>query len=164
LAEETTASLNQLSARLDKRRAAGASSPAVSTPAATGVADDRGVPTPPAEAEMAAVAVTATDQRRCPRWAYRYRQSIAAMTDDGLPAQGGFFEVECWDISACGFSFFMDQLPKFETFVAALGRPPLLTHFAARVVRVARMACDGVSRYLVGCDFINRVNLPKTRV
>ena len=88
---------------------------------------DDGVPTPPTEAEMAAVAPTASDQRRSPRRAYRYRQSIAPMTDDSTARwPGGFFEVECWDISACGFSFFMEQLPKFETLVAALGRPPAL--------------------------------------
>ena len=86
------------------------------------------------------------------------------MNDQQLPGPGSFFEVEFWDISACGFSFFMEQLPKFDTLVAALGRPPTLSHFSARVMRVARMTQDDRTRYLVGCDFINRVHLPKTRV
>ena len=116
LAEETTSTLNQLSARLQKKRPAGKKPAAASPPAA---AD--GVPKPPTEAEMAAIAPTTTDQRRSPRRAYRYRQNVAPMTDDGLPMADGFFEVECWDISACGFSFFMEQLPKFETLVAAWG-------------------------------------------
>ena len=107
---------------------------------------------------------TSADQRRSPRRAYRYRQSIAPYTEDRYPAPGGFFEVEFWDISACGFSFFMEQLPKFDMLMAALGRPPALTHFTARVVRVARMTQGDTTRYLVGCDFIDRVNLPKTRV
>ena len=31
-------------------------------------------------------------------------------------------------------------------------------------MRVARMNQDNGTRYLVGCDFIDRVHLPKTRV
>ena len=31
-------------------------------------------------------------------------------------------------------------------------------------MRVARMTQDNTTRYLVGCDFINRIHLPKTRV
>ena len=170
LAEETTATLNQLSARLDKKRPA-AASPAAPA-AAVSVPDEADVPTPPTEAEMAAVADTqpasgsaaASDQRRSPRRAYRYRQKIAPMGDNQMPIAGGFFDVECWDISACGFSFFMDQLPKFETLVAALGCPPALSHFSARVMRVARMTQNDKTRYLIGCDFIDRMRLPKTRV
>jgi hypothetical protein len=109
-------------------------------------------------------AASGANQRRSPRRAYRYRQDIAPMDGQQLPGPASFFDVECWDISACGFSFFMDQLPKFDTLVAALGRPPALTHFSARVMRVARMTQDDTTRYLVGCDFINRIYLPQTRV
>ncbi len=164
LASETTATLNQLSARLEKR--APTRPPAPPPPPI-----DNGVPTPPTEAEMAAVTnadplrgcAAESDQRRSPRRAYRYRQSIAATMGDRFPPSNAFFEVECWDISACGFSFFMDQLPKFETLLAALGRPPALCHFSARVMRVARMVQDGKTRYLVGCDFTERVQYPKAK-
>ena len=71
--------------------------------------------------------------------------------------------MECWDISACGFSFFVDQLPKFETLLAALGRAPALSHFSARVMHVARVTQDDKTRYLVGCEFIGRVQFPKTK-
>jgi PAS domain S-box-containing protein len=165
LAEETTATLSQLTARLDKRRTttAGQAAPreldeeleGPPGPVETG---------PPAADHGYMVPATEADQRRSPRRAYRYRQDIAPMNDRQLPGRDGFFEVEFWDISACGFSFFMDQLPKFETLVAALGRPPAINHFSARVMRVARMKQDNATRYLVGCDFINRVHLPKTRV
>jgi PAS domain S-box-containing protein len=157
LTEETTATLNQLSARLEKKRATG-KIPAVPPPL-----DDGGVPMPPTESEMAAVAENASGQRRSARRAYRYRQSIAATTGDRFPPPGAFFEVDCWDISACGFSFFMDQLPKFDTLLAALGRAPSLNHFSARVMRVARMRQGEKTRYLVGCDFIDRVQFPKTK-
>jgi hypothetical protein len=146
-----------LSARFEKRPP--------TKPPAPPLPVDIGVPTPPTEAEMAAVAKvkTESDQRRSPRRAYRYRQSIAEMMGDRFPPPSAFFDVECWDISACGFSFFMDQLPKFEILLAALGRPPALCHFSARVMRVARMVQDGKTRYLVGCDFIDRVQYPKAK-
>jgi PAS domain S-box-containing protein len=162
LAEETTATLSQLSARLDKKQPAGNPPPPPDKLAAKPVA-----PSAPAhfpEALELGDAPTGADQRRSPRRAYRYKQRIAPLADDRLPAPGGFFEVEFWDISACGFSFFMEQLPKFEMLVAALGRSPSVTHFSARVMRVARMTQGDTTRYLVGCDFVDRVNLPKTRI
>ena len=125
---------------------------------------DEELEAPLAPLETSALASTSADQRRSPRRAYRYRQDIAPMNDRQLPGSNSFFEVEFWDLSACGFSFFIDKLPKFETLVAALGRPPALSHFSARVMRVARMNQDNGTRYLVGCDFIDRVHLPKTRV
>ncbi len=156
LSEQTNATLRQLTAKLDTPRAATAPQPV----SAEMDEDFERV----LETALAAVAPTGSDQRRRPRRAYRYRQGIAPMHDQRLPAPRDFFEVEFWDISACGSSFFMDELPKFETLVAALGRPPALTHFSARVMRVARMMQNDATRYLVGCDFINRIHLPKTRV
>jgi PAS domain S-box-containing protein len=156
VAEETTATLTQLTAKLDKRRTATAPPPAAQE------LDEEFDGLLPS-LEPAPAAGTSADQRRSPRRAYRYRQGIAAMNDKQLPRPGGFFEVEFWDISACGFSFFMDQLPNFDTLVAALGRPPALSHFSARVMRVARMKQGESTRYLIGCDFISRIHLPKTR-
>lgn len=157
LTEETTATLNQLSVRLGKPLAA---TDAQAEP------QELDVEILPDSEETPLVVATANgiDQRRSPRRAYRYRQGIAPMNGQQLPGPSGFFDVEFWDISSCGFSFFVDQLPKFDTLVAALGRPPALTHFSARVMRVARMTQNNATRYLVGCDFINRVYLPKTRV
>ena len=157
LAEETTATLSQLSSKLDKRPAA-----APAPPAAAEI--DEEAADPLGCVEIAPAAAAGPDQRRSPRRAYRYRQGIAPMHDQQLPGPGGFVDVEFWDISACGFSFFTEQLPKFETLVAALGRSPTLSHFSARVMRVARMTQGETTRYLVGCDFLNRVHLPKTRV
>jgi PAS domain S-box-containing protein len=162
LAEETTATLSQLTERLENKR------PARRLPTESNdVTDDTVVgivALPPLAATEMADVPAGADQRRSPRRAYRYRQRIAPLTEDRYPAPGGFFEVEFWDISACGFSFFMEQLPKFDMLMASLGRPPALTHFTARVMRVARMTQGDTTRYLVGCDFIDRVNLPKTRI
>ena len=120
LAEETTATLSQLTAKLDKRPAAAAPQPCPGRPARNSkVRRTTATWRPPPQ--------PGRDQRRSPRRAYRYRQGIAPMNDQQLPAPSSFFEVEFWDISACGFSFFIDQLPKFDTLVAALGRPPAMT-------------------------------------
>jgi PAS domain S-box-containing protein len=162
LADETTATLTQLTERLDKKQPAGL--PPSETSEAAVAAVDGNFAAPTLAATGTSAAPTGADQRRSPRRAYRYRQRIAPLTDDRYPAPGGFFEVEFWDISACGFSFFMEQLPKFDMLMASLGRPPALTHFTARVMRVARMTQGDTTRYLVGCDFIDRVNLPKTRI
>jgi PAS domain S-box-containing protein len=162
LAEETTATLIQLSARLDKKQPGGNPPLPPDEPAAKAGATPAPAQFP--EALELADTPSGADQRRSPRRAYRYRQRIAPLADERFPAPGGFFEVEFWDISACGFSFFMEQLPKFEMLVAALGRPPSVAHFTARVMRVARMTQGDTTRYLVGCDFVDRVNLPKTRI
>jgi PAS domain S-box-containing protein len=158
LAEQTTATLSQLSARLETK------TPAAQPESTPQVDIEAVVPALSPNAETGTAASSGMDQRRSPRRAYRYRQNIAPMLNQQYPAPGGFFEVEFWDISACGFSFFMDQLPKFDILVAALGRPPALNHFSARVMRVARMAHESGTRYLIGCDFIDRIHLPKTRV
>ncbi len=102
-------------------------------------------------------------QRRSRRRAYRFRQAIAVMNGQDMPSPREFFDVDFCDISACGFSFFMDELPTFEVIVAALGRSPTLRHFTARVMRVARVTQDTTTRYLIGCDFIARIHPLKTR-
>ncbi len=160
LADETTATLSQLTERLGNKPAS--SSSEVMQTADGAVLDV--VAVPPLPTSETTNVPAGADQRRSPRRAYRYRQRIAPLTDDRYPAPGGFFEVEFWDISACGFSFFMEQLPKFDMLMASLGRAPALTHFTARVMRVARMTQGDTTRYLVGCDFVDRVNLPKTRI
>jgi PAS domain S-box-containing protein len=157
LAAETSNTLNQLSEQCDNQQPSGEPPIGTNEESNGGAAPALFVP----EEEDAP---SGADQRRSPRRAYRYRQRIAPLTDERFPAPGGFFEVEFWDISACGFSFFMEQLPKFEMLMAALGRAPSLTHFTARVMRVARMTQGDTTRYLVGCDFVDRVNLPKTRI
>jgi len=75
------------------------------------------------------------------------------------PAKRLFFEVECQDISAGGIAFYMNRLPDFDTVVLALGKPPTESYFTARVMRVARAEEQGRIRYLVGCRFLERINL-----
>ncbi|MCR4412451.1 MAG: PAS domain S-box protein [Thermoguttaceae bacterium] len=97
--------------------------------------------------------------RSSPRRDYRYRQKIAPMVDGLRPSKRSFFEVVCRDISAGGISFYMNRLPDFDTLVLALGNEPAVSHFTARVMRVARVEEEGRIRYLVGCRFLGRINL-----
>ena len=99
------------------------------------------------------------EQRSSPRRPYRYRQRVAPMYEGIKPAKRLFFEVECQDISAGGIAFYMNRLPDFDTVVLALGKPPTESYFTARVMRVARAEEQGRIRYLVGCRFLERINL-----
>ncbi len=98
------------------------------------------------------------EKRGSPRREYPYRQIVAPVVDGRLPSRNHFFAVQCKDISASGFAFLLDFLPDFETLVAALGRPPALSYFTARVMRVAQLEYDGSTRYLVGCRFLTRLS------
>ena len=97
--------------------------------------------------------------RSSPRNPYPYRQKIASMRSDQMPSEEDFFEVDCCDLSGGGMSFCLDDRPEFEDLVVALGRPPLVMHFSARVVHVAPVdrECGTVCR--VGCRFQQRVHL-----
>ncbi len=99
------------------------------------------------------------ERRTSPRKAYHYRQRIAPMVGGLLPPKRKFFEVQCRDISAGGFSFLLDRKPDFETLVVCLGRPPAETFFTARVVRCVEVQENGETWLLVGCRFTGRVQL-----
>ena len=73
--------------------------------------------------------------RASPRRFFQYRQMIARVSDDAMPAAADFFEVDCCDISAGGLSFYLDRVPEFDKLIVALGKPPAVTHFAAQVAR-----------------------------
>jgi PAS domain S-box-containing protein len=97
------------------------------------------------------------DLRASLRRSYEYRQRISPLSGQRIPAHEEFFEVECRDISAGGISFFMDAPPGFENLVVALGRPPVQSHFTARVMRVVPTIKEGRQVHLVGCRFTGRV-------
>ena len=65
--------------------------------------------------------------------AFQYKQRIAPMRSGRFPSPGDFFEVDCYDISAGGFSFFLDREPDFDTLAVELGTPPRQSFLAARV-------------------------------
>lgn len=97
------------------------------------------------------------EMRSSPRRFYQYRQLIAPLIGDRLPARNRFFEVICEDISAGGISFYLDTPPDFKRVVVGLGQPPRLSLFTAEIVRVAQNEIDGRRQFLVGCRFTGRI-------
>ncbi len=98
-----------------------------------------------------------SDMRSSPRRTYQYRQLIAPLLGDRLPARNRFFEVVCEDISAGGISFHLDTRPNFEKVVVALGQPPQLCYFTAQIVRIAERFDKGRRHFLIGCRFTGRI-------
>ncbi len=97
------------------------------------------------------------EMRSSPRRTYQYRQLIAPLLGNRLPARNRFFEVVCEDISAGGIAFYLDSRPGFERVVVGLGQPPQLTFFTADIVRIAETEADGRRQFLVGCRFTGRI-------
>jgi len=116
---------------------------------------------PSAAAALAAenAAAVPRESRSSTRHEFPYVQKIAPLVDDLRPAWEDFVAVRCGDVSAGGVSLLMDDPPGFEEFVIALGRPPSLTHFRARVVYVKRSPNRRGPRYHVGCRFLGRYYL-----
>jgi PAS domain S-box-containing protein len=97
------------------------------------------------------------EMRSSPRRVFQHQQWIGPMIGTRLPQRDDFFEVVCEDISAGGISFLMDQPPRFQRMIVALGKPPALTYFTASVARVVEKTIDGQKRHLVGCRFTGRI-------
>jgi len=115
------------------------------------------------EEDVAAMADAANqlsqEGRVSPRHDFPYRQQIAPLSDATRPTWGDFFEVRCSDISAGGISILCDEPPWFNDLVVALGRPPSVTHLAAKVVHVREEVRDARVIYQVGCRFVGRYYL-----
>ncbi len=140
LTDETSSTLGQLSSQLEL--------PPV-------------VPTVPTDFQLVESQPHGAERRKSPRRAYRVRQWIAPATAGRTPGPKDFREVDFFDLSSSGCSFYLDHPPDFKALVVALGRPPLLTYFSANVVRVAPVTDEmRASRRLVGCEFSARVYLP----
>ncbi len=97
------------------------------------------------------------EQRSSLRSAFRFVQEIGPVVDGMLPSRDRFFEVECCDLSAGGFSFYLNTLPPFETLVVRLGNTNHETFVNAQIAHVREMEHQGQATYMVGCQFIGRV-------
>lgn len=99
------------------------------------------------------------DFRVSPRHDYPYYQKIAPLIGNQRPTWDDFVDVQCGDLSGGGISIWLSEKPSFREMIVALGRPPSLTHFAARVVHVRKAQRAGRTMYQVGCQFLRRVYL-----
>jgi hypothetical protein len=95
--------------------------------------------------------------RSSPRKKYQFNQRIGPMHGGLLPTTDEYFNVECNDISKGGISFYLKRPPGCEQFAVVLGQKPTITILAAKVVNTKEVKHDGQQMYLVGCQFIDRI-------
>jgi len=67
-----------------------------------------------------------------------------------------FREVQCRDISGGGFSFILDEEPKFSEVIVALGVPPNVTYVRAKIMHVEKVS-PGSDTFVIGCRFAERL-------
>ena len=96
------------------------------------------------------------ERRVRPRRSYPYRQLIAYMSETGLPDRNSFYDVECRDIGAGGFSYLSDSPPPKDSLVVALGTAPSLTYLTAQVAHMTSIERNGRRSYLIGCRYTGR--------
>jgi len=101
---------------------------------------------------------TPAARRRQPRSAFNHFQRIAPYDGAKLPPPAIFREVRCCDISAGGFSFFSPRPPDHTGYVVALGAAPMVIHMAVRVAHVTPKRIDDRDMFLVGCQYLDRVD------
>ncbi len=98
------------------------------------------------------------EMRSSPRKQYQFNQRIGPMHGGLLPTTDEYFNVECNDISKGGISFYLKRPPGCEQFAVVLGQKPKITILAARVVYSKEVKHNKQQMYLVGCQFIDRLN------
>lgn len=99
------------------------------------------------------------DLRTSPRRRFPYMQKAAPMVGDKMPSPDQFTAIRCKDLSGGGIAVVLDKPPDFEHLVFALGIPPAVNHVTARVVRTQRVKRNGRTRYVVGCQFVGRLQV-----
>ena len=90
------------------------------------------------------------------RYRYDVFQPIAPFNGE-LPTAESFIKVRCRDLSRGGFSYFVDDVPNYESLIVVLGSPPDLTFLVAQVEHYREESIDGQRGYLVGCRFLEQV-------
>ena len=74
-----------------------------------------------------------------------------------MPAREEFQEVCCRDISAGGFSYMVEKIPKTKYVVISLGANSVLKGVLAEVIHVNPVEYDGEKMYAVGCRYTSQV-------
>ena len=96
------------------------------------------------------------ERREGERRDYEHVQLLAPYRDSTMPVQADFHQARCQDISPTGFSFHAWDRPDFERVVVALGTVPFV-FFIAEVVHVREIHNNGTPQYLIGCQFVERI-------
>jgi hypothetical protein len=103
---------------------------------------------------------TGAERRAHPRRPVVLVAAIAPYVDRRFPAPAEFAEVQCFDISTGGISFFLPSPPTNTNYVAALGSGPGTIHAIVKVVHVKATKLHTLPIYLVGCQFTGRIQPP----
>jgi len=100
-----------------------------------------------------------SDRRVNARHRFPRIQWIAPYINGKLPTAEMFFEIQCRDLNAGGFSFWLPSPPDFTSLVVALGAGDDLRYLTAEVAHTTKIDRKGHSVYLVGCRFRGRVEI-----
>jgi diguanylate cyclase (GGDEF)-like protein len=112
------------------------------------------------QSEAARTKLTTDDLRAHARKLFLRTELIAPYIGARFPAQDEFSEIQCFDISVGGISYFLPKPPDHQTYVLALGQAPHLIYTKAQVVRVAMTKLHTMPMYIVGCQFTGRIERP----
>jgi hypothetical protein len=99
------------------------------------------------------------DNRSTSRQTFGVEQQIARVTGSVLPTPDAFQCVRCADISPHGFAFYQATRPDFDELAVALGLPPDLVYFTARVIHTELIELCGHLAFGVGCRFTGQLQL-----
>jgi hypothetical protein len=92
------------------------------------------------------------------RHAYDTYEYAAPLDDGQLPAAEAFQPVRCHDISGDGISYFVEDAPQYDTVVISVGHSRRNLFVIAKVGHSRAAYKYGRVGYLVGCQFLQRLD------
>jgi hypothetical protein len=99
------------------------------------------------------------ERRQSKRMSYACAAMVANYHPPGIPSKDSFWTVRCRDLSRGGVSFYSPTKPSASTMVVSLGSSHTLSCLlACRVVYCAYVGDAAQPQYLVGCEFMERLN------
>ena len=111
------------------------------------------------QAEPLAARKPEHERRQSKRMSYSCAAMVANYRPPEVPPKDSFWTVRCRDLSRGGVSFYSPIKPSSSTLVVSLGSSETLSCLlACRVVYCAYVGDHGQPRYLVGCEFTDRLS------
>jgi diguanylate cyclase (GGDEF)-like protein len=104
--------------------------------------------------------LSSSDLRAHERQMFLRTELMAPFKAQRFPAREEFSEIQCFDISVGGISFFLPHPPEQQNYILALGKAPQVIYASVRVVRVAMTKLHTMPMYVVGCQFTGRIQPP----
>jgi hypothetical protein len=112
------------------------------------------------QSEAPQSALTKTELRAHSRKMFLRTELIAPYVSARFPDPEDFTEIQCFDISVGGISFFLPSPPEHQKYILALGQAPQVIYTRVQVVRVAMTKLHTMPMYVVGCQFTGRIQPP----